>query len=306
VKYTVDRVNIDNSRNIKVLRKDGHSLESETLLLIHGLGDSSLAWKYLFEKNLFPEYRVLAPDLPGYGESITENLEDFNFSLHVNTLLELLKHYESKRLIIFGHSMGGVIASILSAVINSGINFDKDMSPESFLTKYKKSLVVNKIIPDIELKAFVNVEGNLTDADATISGRAMRANNKNNFDRWFKNFCKTTVSGNWSEENPKLEHYGISVNKCNPKAFLQGSLDLNSWKEDCQNSNNALAGELYKNLNVSKFYVYGSVSSPEKSKKFVLEEDLDKMEVAGSGHWIMNDNSEIFYSEVKKWLKRIS
>lgn len=39
-----------------------------TLLLLHGIGGSATAWGKLTER-LAPDFRCLAPDLPGYGES---------------------------------------------------------------------------------------------------------------------------------------------------------------------------------------------------------------------------------------------
>jgi len=69
---------------------------------------------------LATRYRVLAPLLPGYGESSGEDeLRDMlDVTLHTLDVLEALK---LKKPIVVGHSMGGMIAAEMAAIAHTEI-----------------------------------------------------------------------------------------------------------------------------------------------------------------------------------------
>lgn len=86
------------------LEKPGNG---DVLILIHGNGSSSLFWKELM--GLIPgDYRIIAPDMRGYGE--TENLvidatrgfDDFADDIH-----SLLDNLNIEKAHFAGHSLGG-------------------------------------------------------------------------------------------------------------------------------------------------------------------------------------------------------
>lgn len=82
------------------------------LLCLHGMGTSHFSWRYntpFFELN----FRMIAPDLPGYGFS--RAAPDFGFHIddYVHLLLDLLRALEVSRTHIIAHSFGGAIAERL-------------------------------------------------------------------------------------------------------------------------------------------------------------------------------------------------
>jgi len=44
--------------------------DKPTLILIHGLGDEADTWRHVFPILAEAGYRVIAPDLPGFGRSL--------------------------------------------------------------------------------------------------------------------------------------------------------------------------------------------------------------------------------------------
>ncbi len=78
------------------------------LILIHGFCESKALWKYC-EKELSLHYRVIAPDLPGFGESrlIETGISMDYFATQVKELLDDLK---IDQCILVGHSLGGYVA----------------------------------------------------------------------------------------------------------------------------------------------------------------------------------------------------
>jgi len=295
----IKQVPVSTGEKVSVKIKHSDKADACSILFIHGLGDSKNAWDYAFESDYLRDYDLIALDLLGYGDTEVKNSTIFSFSSQVKMLLEIFEYIEIKKAIIIAHSMGGVIASLLVAQLQTGFDPSIINEPQKVLdwldskSKHKTS--------DKKLRLFIDVEGNLTAKDATISGRAVKADAKSNFPKWFDKFKATTQSGPWAEANPSLGHYGRSLEKCLPSAFLQGSIDLNSWKQN-SNSEKPLAGELYTRLDVEKFYFFGTQSIPETSREFIKEEQIRSMEFSESGHWLMNDASDDFYSKLKSIL----
>lgn len=84
------------------------------ILLIHGLGCSKESFDEVFEGNWFAGWRVIAPDLPGFGES-TKPLEySYGMDEQADILKRLLDRLNSKRLVVVAHSMGGAIGLLLN------------------------------------------------------------------------------------------------------------------------------------------------------------------------------------------------
>jgi pimeloyl-ACP methyl ester carboxylesterase len=89
-----------------------HYLEAGSgppLLLVHGLGSSAgLEFRFNLEA-LATRHRVLAPDLPGFGQSDKPDLS-YSVEFFVATLNELLGILGIDRLAVLGVSLGGRVA----------------------------------------------------------------------------------------------------------------------------------------------------------------------------------------------------
>jgi pimeloyl-ACP methyl ester carboxylesterase len=85
--------------------------EGPTLLLIHGMAGSSRAWKAVMPE-LARHCRVIAPDLPGHGESAPS--ADYSLGNIAATLRDLLGALGIERTTIVGQSLGGGIAMQLA------------------------------------------------------------------------------------------------------------------------------------------------------------------------------------------------
>tara|TARA_Y100000590_G_scaffold445108_1_gene576750 strand:- start:214 stop:969 length:756 start_codon:yes stop_codon:yes gene_type:complete len=91
------------------------------LVLVHGFLGSSAMWGPQKEF-LSKYYRVIAPALPGFGESSKiKSLDSINDM--AKTVLEILKKKDIKKFHLMGHSMGGMIAQEMA--IKSGDKINK-------------------------------------------------------------------------------------------------------------------------------------------------------------------------------------
>ena len=78
------------------------------LIFLHGFCESSNIWKELSEK-LSNEYRIICPDLPGFGKSpLPEN--EFSLSEIGDQIVDWAKKMGVEQAILIGHSLGGYIS----------------------------------------------------------------------------------------------------------------------------------------------------------------------------------------------------
>ena len=79
------------------------------VVLIHGLCDSGKAWE-THAQALAPKYRVLVPDLPGYGHSQPFTDGDFSMEHLQRAVFALADAEKMDTFTVVGHSMGGYTA----------------------------------------------------------------------------------------------------------------------------------------------------------------------------------------------------
>lgn len=83
-----------------------------TVLLIHGVTSSHLAWPLVAAQ--LPRHRILAPDLRGRGAS--RDLEGpAGMGAHARDMVAVLDAWGVESAIVVGHSMGGFVATVLAA-----------------------------------------------------------------------------------------------------------------------------------------------------------------------------------------------
>lgn len=111
IKYAYDVHYINLPGDIRLAYMD-EGKGSETILMIHGLGSYSQAWK----KNivdLSSRYRVIAIDLPGYGKSSKEPHSGL-MSFYAGVIADFIKEMNLGKVNLAGHSMGGQISMVLA------------------------------------------------------------------------------------------------------------------------------------------------------------------------------------------------
>lgn len=137
----------------KIKLKDDSTLawidqgEGETIVLLHGFCGSSSYWHEIIPE-LSNNYRVIAPDLPGHGQSDSFNegctIEDFAEKLNV-----LLTQLNVQKVTMFGHSLGGYItlafAEKYSGLLNGFSLVHSTAFPDSEEAKKGRTANVDKV-----------------------------------------------------------------------------------------------------------------------------------------------------------------
>lgn len=93
-----------------------HYLEGgngEPLVLLHGIFAEKDHWVD-FARHLTGQYRVVAPDLPGFGESSRHASQPYDYQAQTERLKNLLDAMGIARAHLAGNSMGGTIAALFA------------------------------------------------------------------------------------------------------------------------------------------------------------------------------------------------
>jgi pimeloyl-ACP methyl ester carboxylesterase len=87
-----------------------------TLLLLHDLFTSRSSWLPLLP-SVVQSYRVLAPDLPGFGESEKPPPSRFSYTVDAmaEAMLDVLAAVRESRAVVCGHGLGAAVALALAA-----------------------------------------------------------------------------------------------------------------------------------------------------------------------------------------------
>ncbi|MDC7218209.1 MAG: alpha/beta hydrolase [Spirochaetales bacterium] len=84
------------------------------IVFIHGFDSSFYTWRHMLSA-LGNTNRVIAPDLPGFGNSAEPEGKN-DFASIVDAVLLFIEHLKIKKCILCGHSYGGLIAqAVLTA-----------------------------------------------------------------------------------------------------------------------------------------------------------------------------------------------
>ena len=80
------------------------------LLCLHGLGDSSLTFPEFLKTDALSPFSVVAPDIPGFGQSPRRETSTKTLAGQTEAALELMDALEIPQFVVLGHSMGGAVA----------------------------------------------------------------------------------------------------------------------------------------------------------------------------------------------------
>ena len=88
---------------------EGGPESGEVVILVHGFGGDKDNWP-LYARHLRRDFRVVAPDLPGFGENAKDPDADYRVSAQVPRLRRFVEAMGIDKFHIVGNSMGGYLA----------------------------------------------------------------------------------------------------------------------------------------------------------------------------------------------------
>jgi pimeloyl-ACP methyl ester carboxylesterase len=89
--------------------------EGFPFLILHGWGGSSNSWTYVQKRLAGKGYKVISPDLPGFGKSVSPAIP-WEIKDYSNFVLNFIERLKLEKLILLGHSFGGRISIKLASL----------------------------------------------------------------------------------------------------------------------------------------------------------------------------------------------
>ncbi len=143
--------------------RDADAADAPTLVMVHGFTGSKENW-YPLARALGGRYRLLIPDLPGWGDSERQDGADYGPVMQAQRLAEFLKMLPDKPALLVGHSMGGQIVGLLAArfpglvdkvslMSSAGVRFNENAFANAVLAGENPYQVGNRA----ELKRFLGI-----------------------------------------------------------------------------------------------------------------------------------------------------
>src|SRR5262245_31209432 len=88
---------------------DSAGRDKPIMLLVHGFGADKDTW-LPYARLLRRRFRVIAPDLPGFGESVRDPAMDYSAEAQIDRLHRLIRALELGPVHLAGNSLGGYLS----------------------------------------------------------------------------------------------------------------------------------------------------------------------------------------------------
>jgi pimeloyl-ACP methyl ester carboxylesterase len=250
---------------------DPSSPDAPTIVWIHGLGEWSVSFDAIARK--LATYSHALPDLPGYGRTpwpppvgALHLVASARGSVHA--LADHLTHWLRDRppAILVGHSMGGVIATIIAE--------------------------------QLPVRAVVNIDGNLTLGDCTFSAEASRYSLADFRSHGFAAMRASVFARGTTE--PALRGYHAALLAANADTFHANAIDLVrlSTIDDLAPRFVALA--------CPHLFIAGVPGGICEASRARLDEVGARwIGVEPSGHWPYVDQPDVFAASIAEFLATV-
>ena len=159
------------SKTVAIAGENWHYLEggptdAEVVLLLHGFGGDKDNWTR-FSRSLTSSYRVIAPDLPGFGMSTRHRDWDYSLPRQLSRVNGFVQELGLEQFHIVGHSMGGHLAAlythnypgqVLSMALfnNAGVDAPDENDMQRALANGDNPLIVESLEDFDRLLAFAS------------------------------------------------------------------------------------------------------------------------------------------------------
>ncbi|WP_407352920.1 alpha/beta fold hydrolase [Luteimonas sp. R10] len=88
--------------------------DAPTVVMLHGYTGSKENW-YRLAARLRDRYRLVIPDLPGWGDSQRNEGDDYGYAAETARVAAFIRAVSERPVVLLGHSMGGGIAAAAAA-----------------------------------------------------------------------------------------------------------------------------------------------------------------------------------------------
>lgn len=247
--------------NIEYFFREG---QEETILFVHGLGGAKENYFESCKSDALSKHTLICLDNPGTGNSTYYD----DFLLNVDDLAQItslfIEQVGIKRFILCGTSMGGL--TTLLYLKRGGLD---------------------------NVKAYINIEGNLMPEDCMFSSKVVRYD----YDTFRDQIFPDTIV---DMKNNGNTGYHIIANN------LQLNTNVKSYYNySFQTVEYSATGELlnqYLEMEIPRVFIYGQENSSLSYIPKLLENHMSIKEISGSNHFIFYDNPKELYDVIGEFI----
>lgn len=237
------------------------------MLHIHGLGESGISLEPVAMRPELESWRHLIPDLPGYGRSLWPS-----GTLPLESVADELARWLARRMehpvVVLGHSMGGVLATLF-AERHRGL-----------------------------CRAIVDVEGNKSIADCSYSSRADAVPLPEFLEHGFQKLLDGVYRAGF--DRAPLRGYFASMRFADPRTLWQHSRELVTLSTD-----ETLAVRLAR-TGVPVLYIAGTPEGAgPRTLELVRSAGISSVVLEPAGHWPFLDLPAEFARAVADFLSAL-
>lgn len=220
-----------------------------TLWLVHAFGDSSSVFGALLQSSLASEFELLAPDWPGAGAAPTD-AQTSDLDVVAEWLARTIdRETPSGRVGLVGHSLGAAMTV----------------------------RVVSRLRRVVGL---FSIEGNLTAADAYLSGLAAAFETPEDYRRHLLARVGAMAQAAAPGRGDALWHYQRSLGVWRPETLWR------IGRSAAAASSLDALGEEYRALPIPTVYYWSRENTPGETREYLQKHGLRNVEFAGA-HWPM-------------------
>lgn len=99
---------------VRVHYQEVGEADAPPMILIHGFAASNLVWSKVFLELAAAGFRVIAPDLPGYGYSDKPRKHDYTIARQAEIVAAFMKQLQIDQAVLVGSSYGAAIAATIA------------------------------------------------------------------------------------------------------------------------------------------------------------------------------------------------
>lgn len=238
------------------------------VVYIHGLGESGLSLERLIADPRLDRWNHFAPDIPGYGKSPWPE-SPLGLAGQAEYLAGWLEGGGDEPVVVFGHSMGGVVGLHLC-----------ERHPE-------------------RVRAFLNVEGNISADDCTISKQTVEYSRDDFVSegsaRLLESFYRAGAG------DPVLRDYFTSVRICDPRTYHLNSEELLAI------SGEGRIAERLAALECPCLYLLGDPrGTGGRSRSMLTDAGVEWRAIPDAGHWPFADQPDLFVGDMVSFLESVT
>lgn len=112
--FHADRSRFIEVEGVPVHYQEAGDINSPPMILIHGFASSNLVWSKVLLLLADAGFRVIAPDLPGYGYSGKPGHLDYTITSQAAMVVGFLKKLGIEKMVLVGSSYGGAVAATIA------------------------------------------------------------------------------------------------------------------------------------------------------------------------------------------------